>query len=134
MMLMALGIGMLFFILLMLILSIVIEGIFLYLGCKIVNIKNATLLKSIIAVIAGKILSFIAFLFIEIVFLGHSIGIVIGIIMGIFVYIYVIKSIFDTSWGKAFLAWIIAVVVEIVIIYIISLIFAVSIYSFTYGF
>jgi hypothetical protein len=89
---------------LVILVALFIAGFILYLGAKLVGIKNATIGKSIIAVVGGGILAGI-------------LGIipVLGWILGIIAYIWVIKVVFDTSWIKAFLAWIMTFVVAVII-------------------
>ncbi|MDI3476270.1 MAG: hypothetical protein PWQ79_1590 [Thermococcaceae archaeon] len=87
-----------------LLVSLFIAGFVLYLGAKLVGIENATIGKSIIAVVGGGILAAI-------------LGIIpiIGWILGIIAYIWVIKVVFDTDWLKAFLAWIMTFVVALIV-------------------
>lgn len=87
--------------------ALFIAGFVLYLGAKLVGIENATIGKAIIAVVGGGILAGI-------------LGIIpiLGWILGIIAYIWVIKVVFDTSWIRAFLAWIMSFVVALVIIII----------------
>jgi hypothetical protein len=69
-----------------LLVALFIAGFILYLGAKLVGMKNVTIGKSIIATVGGGILATI-------------LGIIptLGWILGIIAYIWMIKAVFDTS-------------------------------------
>jgi hypothetical protein len=108
-MLAALGTG----ILVVFALSIIIAGLFMWAGAKMAGIQNATLGKSIGAAIAVSLVTWI----IAVVFsILPVIGTFIGFIVGLIIALFVIKSIFNTTMGKAFLAWIFNIFAQILAI------------------
>ncbi|HDH45240.1 MAG TPA: hypothetical protein ENG66_07670 [Thermococcus sp.] len=86
--------------------ALVIAGVFLMLGAKFAGIEGANLGKSMIAVIGGGILALLT---------GWIP--VIGWVLGIVAYIWAIKTVFDTDWGKAAIAWLMTIVVEIIVMF-----------------
>ncbi|ACS33809.1 hypothetical protein [Thermococcus gammatolerans] len=96
--------------------ALFVAGLFLYFGAKIVGIEDATIGKSMIAVLGGGILEAIL-----------SIVPVIGWLLGIIGYIWVIKAVFNTTWLKAFLAWIMTIVVVIITAFVLGAIIGLSI-------
>ncbi len=86
--------------------ALVIAGVFLMLGAKFSGIEGANLGKSMIAVIGGGILALLT---------GWIP--VIGWVLGIVAYIWAIKTVFDTDWGKAAIAWLMTIVVEIIVMF-----------------
>jgi len=86
--------------------ALVIAGAFLMLGAKFAGIEGANLGKSMIAVIGGGILALLT---------GWIP--VIGWVLGIVAYIWAIKTVFDTDWGKAAIAWLMTIVVEIIVMF-----------------
>jgi len=107
-----------------LLVALIIVAVFLYLGAKFAGIENATLGKAIVAVLGGGILEFIIAAVFSIV---PIIGTLIGVIVGIIAYIWVIKAVFNTSWGKAAIAWLMTIVVEIIVVIILGVLLGVSI-------
>ena len=105
-MLAALGTG----ILVVVALSIVLGGFFMWAGAKMAGIPNATFGKSIWAAIAVSFVTWIIAIVFSIV---PVIGTLIGFIIGVLVALIVIKSIYDTSAGKAFLAWLFNIISQI---------------------
>lgn len=87
---------------------VVIDSIFLWIGTKIARIDKASFGKAILAVIIMMVLSAI---------LAFALGPLgfIGILLSFLVTLWVVKTWYDTSWGKAFLALIIAFVAFIVL-------------------
>ncbi len=86
--------------------ALVIAGVFLMLGAKFAGIEGANLGKSMIAVVGGGILALLT---------GWIP--VIGWVLGIVAYIWAIKTVFDTDWGKAAIAWLMTIVVEIIVMF-----------------
>lgn len=87
------------------ILSTIIGGIFIYIGAKVAKISDATFLKAFEAAFVGAILSLI------LTYISPLYG---GIIAFILVW-PVIKYIYNTTWVKAFIAWIIYFIVLIIV-------------------
>jgi hypothetical protein len=100
---------------LIILLALIIAGFFLMLGAKLAGIEDATLGKSMIAVVGGGILALL---------IGWIP--VIGWILGIIAYIWVIKTVFNTDWIKAAIAWLMTIVVEMLVVFIFALILGVA--------
>ena len=97
-------------------LALFIAGLFLYLGATLVGIKNAGLLKSMVAVIGGGILGSVVASIVGVLFhVVPSVGIPQTGVAFVLTYIWVIKAIFDTDWLRAFLAWLMAIIIEAVV-------------------
>ena len=106
------------------VISVLISALFLYLGCRLVKIYNATFVNAIITVIGGGILVFVvnaAFAEITTVALTMypTISVLLGIqilnlIMSVLAYTWTIKVVFNTTWWEAFLALIASAIVGII--------------------
>jgi hypothetical protein len=113
--LLGLGAGILVFF----IIALLITAFFLWIGVKLAGIRGASFGKAIIA----ALLSIIATMILSIILsLLPFIGGFLGLLLGILVSIYIIRVVFDTSWGKALVAW---------ILYIIAIIIAMLITGFS---
>ncbi|NJE25732.1 hypothetical protein E3E22_03660 [Thermococcus sp. MV5] len=99
--------------------ALVIAGVFLMLGAKFAGIKDVTLGKSMIAVVGGGILALL---------MGWIP--IIGWILGILMYIWVIKTVFNTDWGKATIAWLMTIVVEIIVMFAFMILLGISVAVF----
>ncbi|WP_456367256.1 hypothetical protein [Thermococcus sp.] len=95
--------------------ALFIAAIFLYLGAKLVGIEEATFGRSVIAVLGGGILALLL-----------AVVPVIGKLLSVIGYIWVIKVVFNTSWLRAFLAWIMTMVVTIVAVLVLGAIVGLS--------
>jgi len=87
------------------VISLLIAGIFLALAGKLVGIRNATLGRSIIAIVGGGILAGISAGLFSMVFPP------LAPLVGFIVDLWVIKTVFDTDWIRAFLAWLFAIII-----------------------
>jgi hypothetical protein len=94
-----------------LIVTVIVGTIFIHIGAKLAKISNATIMKAFEVALIGAILSMI---------LGFIIPL--GGLIGFILVIAVIKYIYDTSWGKAIVAWILFIIVIIVVIVILGVI------------
>jgi len=99
--------------------ALVIAGFFLMLGAKLAGIEDVTLGKSMIAVVGGGILALL---------IGWIP--IIGWILGILVYIWVIKTVFNTDWGKATIAWLMTIVVETIVMFAFMILLGISVALF----
>lgn len=99
--------------------ALVIAGFFLMLGAKLAGIEDVTLGKSMIAVVGGGILALL---------IGWIP--IIGWILGILVYIWVIKTVFNTDWGKATIAWLMTIVVETIVMFAFIVLLGISVALF----
>jgi hypothetical protein len=102
-------------ILLFFIIGLLITAFFLWIGVKLAGITGASFGKAVIA----AVLSVIATIILSIILsLLPFIGGFLGLLLGILVSIYIIKVVFDTSWGKALVAWILYIVAMVITILI----------------
>lgn len=85
-----------------------IDAIFLWIGTKFAGIDKASFGKAIIGVIVLIVLSAI---------LGSVLGSfgILGVILSFIVTLWAVKALYGTSWGKAFLALILAFIAFIVL-------------------
>ena len=111
-----------------LIIIISIGSILLNFASKILDFKKRSFSKAFAVVIVGSIV----FIFVRYI-LSSILDVhpLIGIILGLIIYWYFIKSIYDVSWIKSILAWIISIIVSYVITIVILLIIGVSIFFFS---
>jgi len=93
----------------------------MYVGAKWARIRNVTYLKSFLCVIIS--------IFAQWVFRLYYPG-KLGTLIGIIATLFLIEAIFETSFGKALLAWILTVVAEIIGVFIVFLIFGAVIFAF----
>lgn len=98
--------------------ALVIGGFFLSIGAKWAGIEDVTLGKAMIAVLGGGILAAVL-----------SLIPILGFILGIIGYIWVIKTVFNTDWGKAIVAWILTIVVELIVALILGVLVGVSLFA-----
>jgi len=95
--------------LVVLVISFVVAAFFLWLGAKIVKIKNSGFGKALLATFIG---------FVAAIILGLIPAI--GWLLGLIAYIIIIKYVFATDWGKAILAWLIAAVITAIVFAIVA--------------
>jgi hypothetical protein len=80
-----------------------IAGFFIWVGAKMAGVRNATMGKSILAAVSCTLFVWIlAAVFSVLPVVGTAVGFIVGLIACV----WIIKAIFDTSTGKALLAWI----------------------------
>jgi len=100
-----------------LLLSVLIGGFFVWLGAKMARVERGTFGRSILASIAATVASgLVSWLFS--LFGDGTMWALIGGIIGFVVVLWVFKSMFETSWGKAFLIWLfqlVAIAIAIII-------------------
>ncbi|NJE08294.1 hypothetical protein E3E31_07125 [Thermococcus sp. M39] len=108
----AIGFGMF---VVMFIIGLAVAAVFLYIGAKFASIEDASFGKAIIAVVAGGILSLIL-----------SMIPVLGWILGSIAYIWIIKTVFNTDWVKAVIAWLISIIAGVVVMVILMAIVGIS--------
>ncbi|MBC7095646.1 hypothetical protein [Thermococcus sp.] len=104
---------------LVILIALIIAGFFLMIGAKFAGIEDVTLGKSMIAVVGGGILALL---------IGWIPAI--GWILGIIAYIWVIKTVFNTDWGKAAIAWLMTIVVEIIVMFAFMVLLGISVALF----
>ena len=100
---------------------LLLGGFFIYIGAKWAKIKNVTYVKSFLCVIVS--------IFVQWVFRFYYPGKV-STIIGVIATLFLIEAIFETSFGKAVLAWILTIVAELIGVIIVFLIFGSVIFAF----
>ncbi|ASJ09527.1 hypothetical protein A3L11_09905 [Thermococcus siculi] len=95
-------------------LGLFIAAIFLWLAGKLIGIERASIGRSMIAILGGGIL-------------GGIVAVVVGAVfpplapfLAFLTNLWVIKTVFDTGWLKAFLAWILAAVIAAVVMMVLA--------------
>ncbi|MFQ6087519.1 MAG: hypothetical protein ACE5K0_01275 [Candidatus Methanofastidiosia archaeon] len=101
-------------ILVLIVLLFIIGAFFIWIGAKLAGVRDATFGKALICAVALALIGPIFNLLLS--FIG--IGGFIGFILGLLVTLYIIKSIFDTSWGKAFVVWILSIVAMVASVFL----------------
>ncbi|ADT84735.1 hypothetical protein [Thermococcus barophilus] len=96
---------------------IAVDSVFLWLGAKFAKIEDASFGKAFIATLGGLIVSAI---------LG-SIVPVIGGLLGLIAFLWIVKTVFNTDWGKAVIAWLFAIVIAIILMVIIMIVVGLSV-------
>ncbi|MBU7032945.1 MAG: hypothetical protein HXS53_10470 [Theionarchaea archaeon] len=112
--LLGLGTGILIFF----IIALLITAFFIWIGAKLAGIRNASFGKAIIAALVSVIVLTLMVPLLSLTPLG---GGLLGLLLGILISVYIIKAVFDTSWGKAILAWILYVVAVVIAIVIMGI-------------
>ena len=106
--------------------GILVGALFLWVAAKIVKIDGASYGKAILATIvciiaAGNVNFFLAFI--------PVVGAILGFIAGILIMVFIIQKFFATTFGKAFLAWLIDFIIMVIIGVIFALVAGVSMFS-----
>ncbi len=99
-------------------LLIVISSVPLWLASKILGVKKSSLLNAIIATVAGGIVTVVVYAFTLAITGSWFLSLIIGFIA----YLWVIKNVYDVSWGKAALLYIVSVITVIVLAVIIAVV------------
>ena len=96
----------------------IIEAVFLWIGAKLARIEKASFGRAFTAAIALTIATFV----LNIVFIWASVATAgtIGAILSILVAVWVIKSVFDTGWAQAAVAWFLSIVGAVVAVVLIG--------------
>jgi len=111
--LLALGAGMLLLLVVgVVVVATAVSALFIWIGAKIAGVKNVTFMKSFWAALISSV-----FIWVLAAVINAP-----GWIIGLLVSLVVIKVIFDTTWGKAFLAWIFHGVAQFVLLVFVILI------------
>ncbi len=107
-------------------LSIFIGAFFIWIGAKLARVEKGTFGRAFIAAITASVASWlVAWLF---SFISGPWWSLIGGLIGLIVVLWVFKSMFDTTWGKAFLIWILQVFAILVAVLIGILTFATALW------
>lgn len=98
-------------------LSLFIAGFFLSLAAYLVGIKEASTLKAMLAIVGGGIVGAIAYAVVAVLLIWIApMNVLLAVVAFILAYVWVIKTIFNTDWVRAFLAWILAAIIEVVVV------------------
>lgn len=100
-----------------LILQAVIGAIFVHIGAKLAGISKATFMKAFEVALIGAILALI---------LGLISGW--GALLAFILVIAVIKYVYNTSWSKAIIAWILYIVVIIIVVVVLGVLIGAAFY------
>ncbi len=112
--------------LLALVIGILVSALFLWVAAKIVKIDGASFGKAILATIVGFIAAGIINFVLAFI---PVIGWILGFIAAILIMVFVIQKFFATTFGKAFLVWLIDFIISLIIGILFALIAGVSIFS-----
>jgi len=111
--LLALGAGMLALLVVgVVVVATAVSALFIWIGAKVAGVQNVTFMKSFWAALISSVLIWVLAAVINAP----------GWIVGLLVSLVVIKMMFDTTWGKALLAWIFHGVAQFVILLFVVLI------------
>ena len=97
--------------------AMIIDSVFLWLGAKFAKIEDASFGKAFIAALGGLIVSAVIGAIIP-----H-----IGRLLGLIAFLWIVKTVFNTDWSKAIIAWLFAIVIAIVLMIIIMIVVSPSI-------
>jgi hypothetical protein len=86
----------------------IVMAFFIWIGVKFAAVKDASFGNAFVAAIGITVLSIV--LGAVFVFLNIASGGLIGTLISILVTVWVIKAVFDTGWGRAFIAWIFSII------------------------
>jgi hypothetical protein len=103
------------------VLEVVISAIFLMIGAKLAKIEDSTFGKSVLASLGCALITWLVTVILSLI---PVIGTLLGLILGIIFSLFIIKGVFETTMGKAFLAWVFNILAKVVAIVIAVLTFA----------
>jgi hypothetical protein len=97
----------------------VFQALFLWVGAKIAGIKEASFGKAFVAAVGITLVTVVA----NAVFAFASVatGGLAGLVISILIAVWVIKSVFETGWAQALVAWILSIVGFVVAIVLVGL-------------
>lgn len=98
-------------------LVILVAAFFIWIGAKMALIRKSSFARAILAAVACGTASFILS---GMLLMFPVVGPILGQVIGIMLSLFIIKVVFDTSLGKAFLAWIFHVF-AVIIAYVVCL-------------
>jgi hypothetical protein len=104
------------------VISLIIGTVLIHLGAKVASIKNATLLKAFEVAIVGAVVGLILTILFGLVSstLSISIGAFVFLVVAFIVLVAVIKAIYNTTWLKALVTWIVYIVILMAVGIVIS--------------
>ncbi|MBN1574309.1 MAG: hypothetical protein JW984_14010 [Deltaproteobacteria bacterium] len=95
-----------------------VSAIFVWIGAKLAGISGATFLRSFWAALVS---SFLVWALTGIGAAVFGFGSIAGWIIGVIITLFVLKIIFNTTWGKAFLAWLFHGMAQLLVLGILAL-------------
>lgn len=99
-----------------------VSAVFIWMGAKLAGIGGATFGKSFWAALVS---SFFVWALTGIGAAVFGIGTVAGWIIGVIITLFILKKIFNTTWGKALLAWLFQGIAQLLVLGLVALIVAV---------
>jgi hypothetical protein len=100
------GAGVLF-----LLVGVFVAGLFMWLAAKIAGVRHATFGRAVVAALASWVVSGLCYALAPLL---PIIGIGLATLAAILLSLVAIKAAFETSWGKALLAWLFNLIVQTV--------------------
>ena len=110
----------------LLVLWVLLSAFFIWIGAKMAFIQKASFGRAIMAALACGMGSF---LLSGILLFLPPIGPILGQVIGIMLSLFIIKAIFETSFGKAFLAWMFQIFAVIIAFVVCFLTFGVALFA-----
>ncbi|MFC1617851.1 hypothetical protein ACFL2B_01070 [Patescibacteria group bacterium] len=105
------------------VLSVLVGGFFVWIGAKLARVEKGTFGRAILAAIAASIASWLVAALFTLIPGPWWIGLI-GAIIGLVVVLWVFKSMFDCTWGKAFLIWIFQLIAMVIVTLVAAFTFA----------
>ena len=113
----------------LLVLWVLLSAFFIWIGAKMAFIPKASFGRAIMAAIACGMGSF---LLSGVLLFLPPIGPILGQVIGIMLSLFIIKAIFETSFGKALLAWIFQIFAVIIAFVVCFLTFGAALFAVFY--
>lgn len=108
-------------VLLLLLFTICIGGIFMWIAAKIARVKKSSFGRAILAAVASSVVSLIvSFIFGILPLIGNGLGFLAGLLFSILIIMWA----FDTSFAKALLVWIFNIIAVVIAVAITALLTA----------
>ena len=102
------------------ILSLILGGIFMYIGAGMAKVEKRTFGKAVLAYLLSGLGGSVAGGLVSVI---PVVGIFLGFIANILIQIVIIKAIFETETGKAVLTWLFGLIAQIIVMVIAAIIF-----------
>ena len=113
----------------LLVLWVLLSAFFIWIGAKMAFIPKASFGRAIMAAIACGMGSF---LLSGVLLFFPPVGPIMGQVIGIMLSLFIIKAIFETSFGKAFLAWMFQIFAVIIAFAVCFLTFGAALFTVFY--
>ena len=111
----------------LIIMSVLIGAFFVWLGAKMARVEKGTFGRAILASIAASVAGALVSCVFSIIGLG-VLWSFLGWVIGFIIVLWVFKSIFETTWGKAFLIWLFQIIAIVIVVVIAGLTFATALF------